>query len=124
MLLCQAALWWRVMWCCQVAWSAVMARWMQCARWRCGWQGADELPDGGVQVAGLAGERGDLSGHASERRADVRAELRRAGEGRDHSQVLSPGEVLGGVVEPDVQLRLELVDDHGAALDEVGPVVD
>lgn len=42
----------------------------------------------------------------------------------DDRQVLTPGQIAGRVVEPDMQLRLELVDDHGAALDDIGPVVD
>src|SRR5439155_5330076 len=89
---------------------------------QCGCQRADDLADGCVQVADLTVEPGYLSGHAGERPADVRAELCRAGEGRRYGQVLSPGEVCGGVAGPDVRLRLELVDDHGAALDDAGAV--
>jgi hypothetical protein len=39
-------------------------------------------------------------------------------------QVLGSGEICRGVVEPDMQLRFELVDHHGAALDEIRAVVD
>jgi hypothetical protein len=37
---------------------------------------------------------------------------------------LGAGKATRGVVEPDMQLRLELVDPHGAAPDDIAAVID
>ncbi len=68
-------------------------------------------------------QAGDLSEHVGQGLADVRTQ-RRAGQQRtDRGHGLGPHQVAGGVIQPQVQLRLELVDHRGASLHQVGAVI-
>jgi hypothetical protein len=87
-------------------------------------QRVDEFPDRGLQVTDTLVEVSYFRAHICERSADVRAQLCCLQQGGQRTQILGPGEVARRVVKPDVHLRLELIDDHCAALDEVGPVID